>query len=75
MLVLEWFQPPPLLDLEWFGPNQKTLIAAGNSQTTAIAAVVGPRGRVGDPGPQGNQGQGVQDDPGDFTLIFENKLV
>lgn len=32
-------------------------------------------GDPGPPGPPGPQGDGVQADPGDFTLLFENQLV
>lgn len=29
----------------------------------------------GPPGPPGPPGQGLQSDPGDFTLLFENQLI
>ncbi len=34
--------------------------------------VMHPSGMQGPPGPQGI---GVQDDPGDFTLLFDNQLI
>lgn len=35
---------------------------------------IGPQGDRGPPGVQGPPGEGVAD-PGDLTLIFENKLI
>lgn len=35
---------------------------------------VGPRGPQGPQGPQGEPGDGMAD-PGDLTLLFENKLI
>lgn len=39
-----------------------------------VAAVVGPEGERGAPGPQGIPGDGATD-PGDLTLIFNNQLI
>ncbi len=30
---------------------------------------------LGPPGPPGPPGDGLQSDPGDFTLLFENQLI
>jgi hypothetical protein len=65
MLVLEWFQPPPKLNLEWFGPNSKTSAAAGYSRIASVAAIIGPSGRKGDAGPAGIglNGSGIAAEP------------
>lgn len=51
--------------------NEPTLVlqaTAGPSISFAAAGVQGPTG------PQGASG-GVEADPGDFTLLFENQLI
>lgn len=39
-----------------------------------VAAVIGPEGEAGPPGPRGLDGDGATD-PGDLTLIFNNGLI
>jgi hypothetical protein len=50
MLVLEFFQPAPRLDMEFFGLNKKTYSAITRNGTSFVAAVIGPKGEKGDPG-------------------------
>lgn len=42
--------------------------------TPTLAAIIGPGGERGAPGPQGTPGDGATD-PGDLTLIFDNQLI
>jgi hypothetical protein len=49
MLVLEFFQPAPRLELEFFGLNKKTYSAIARNGTSFVAAVIGPKGDKGDP--------------------------
>lgn len=56
MLILQWFQPPPSLVLEWFGPSNKTFVAVSSNRMTDIAVIVGPAGDRGDKGLTGDPG-------------------
>lgn len=73
--------------LQWaLAPRPRFHLVVGQSSTAvlpppdatgAIAVVIGARGArglPGDPGPAGQDGDGAAD-PGDLTLIFENKLI
>lgn len=45
------------------------LVLQATTQPQIVLAAVGVQG------PIGPQGEGVQADPGDFTLLFENQLI
>lgn len=45
---------------------------AQDGPVPTIAAIVGPPGREGAPGAPGDS---VMTDPGDLTLIFDNRLI
>lgn len=49
-----------------------TLTTKRGDMQVAMGVSGGPRGYPGPPGPPG---EGIQDDPGDFTLLFENRLI
>lgn len=44
------------------------------SEATGMRGEEGQQGLQGPPGPKGNDGEGATD-PGDLTLIFNNKLI
>lgn len=78
ILLLEWLPPQPVLDLVWLGQASVPAPRPGLPEP-AVAVVVGPKaadGKDGDPGPAGAPGQDAPGavDPGDLTLIFDNKL-
>lgn len=52
-LILEFFQPAPLFQFQWFGSGTKTLVNATRTEYTPIAVVIGPRGPKGDTGDTG----------------------
>lgn len=59
MLVIEWCQLPPPLQIQWLGPDGAVLAAQAAQNPASIVAVIGPRG------PQGVSA--VED--GDFTAV------
>lgn len=61
-----------VLILQTGRPNQVGQLPDGKK--TSILIKAGLPGVSGPPGRPGEQGEGYQD-PGDLTLIFENKLV
>lgn len=55
-----------------------TLTTRLGEMQLAMGVSGGPRGHIGPEGPEGPPGppgEGVQADPGDFTLLFENQLI
>ena len=72
-LVLRWRQPPPIVT-RWRGLDEATEAVMENAPGP-IAALIGVLpGRDGGRGPQGLPGPGAED-PGDLTLLFDNKLI
>ena len=68
-LALELSVAPFPVETALLGPDEVTATAiAGGGDTGALAAVIGPKGSPGPPG------EGAED-PGDLTLIFDNKLI
>lgn len=49
-LILEWFQPTPVLSLEWIGPTGTLFPSMSSIPTPVLAAIIGP------PGPSGTAG-------------------
>lgn len=65
-------QKRPMLRGTLFGPARQILREIPPEGSKLSLAVVGLTGRTG---LQGQPGAGIQDDPGDFTLIFDNHLI
>lgn len=47
-LILQWFQPAPLLDLEWIGPTGNLMPIFSRVLTPVMAAIIGPPGIAGE---------------------------
>lgn len=62
------------LDIEILKPEGPVHLPgeAPLSASAVVQLLRGPPGNEGEPGPPG---EGIQSDPGDFTLIFENGLI
>ncbi len=71
-MILEWLETPACV-FDWIGPSDDAPPLRSPSGAI-LAAVVGPEGERGSPGPQGTPGDGATD-PGDLTLIFNNQLL
>lgn len=63
-LILEWLAPAPPLELVWLGQADAPPPARPGAPAPTVSVVVGPRGAS----------EAIAD-PGDLTLIFENKLI
>ena len=60
------------------GPNPVLIAGQIGQAATTMALQIGPQGPLGPPGAPGAPGQngdGAAVDPGDLTLIFNNKLI
>lgn len=62
-LTLRWRAPAPRLNLQWRVKDERTIAARQANSGAPIATIIGPPG--GD----------SFIDPGDLTLIFDNKLI
>lgn len=67
------FREAAIARFRWIGPSENApplrLPVIG-----PVAAVIGPEGERGPPGPRGIDGDGATD-PGDLVLIFNNHLI
>lgn len=70
-LTLQFAAIRPPLSLQWAMPGKPLPAIAPTAPLPSIPVIVGPGGP---PGPEGPPGDGAQD-PGDLTLIFNNKLI
>lgn len=55
------------------GVNRAVVSEVPGTPALVEVAVSGPQGAIGPAGPRGEAG--IVDDPGDLTLIFDNKLI
>lgn len=69
LMQLSWRQPAPPIALICRGPDQSVTDALIAGRTGHLAVVIGPPGPGGPPGPPNDN------DPGDLTLVFDNKLI
>ena len=67
-LVLQFAPLPPALILQWATPGGPLPPLPPIAALPTVPVVIGP------PGPAGPPGSGAED-PGDLTLIFNNKLI
>jgi hypothetical protein len=75
-LVLGWRQPDPPIVTRW-RPQRRGRALPPRVAEAPLAAIIGPPGNDGPRGLRGEQGltgEGA-DDPGDLTVLFDNRLI
>lgn len=70
-IILQFAEVRPVLILQWATPAAILPCIPLKAPLPTIPVIIGPIGPVG---PEGPPGEGAQD-PGDLTLVFNNKLI